>query len=100
MFILNKVSSEMTVSELKNEYVQETGIKKEDCILMTRKKREIMEDSKTLRDYNVGTYKRHVFILETKSSWLMHFIYATWLHPGLISHNMTEDLMKMYKGEN
>ncbi len=63
-----------------------------------------MEDNKSLQDYDVKMlqckdHSHQVLHLETKSSWLMHFIHLTRLYPGLISRNMSEDLMQMYKGE-
>ena len=90
---LKNISYGTTIHEVKAKYECETGIAKEDCILKNWDGK-MMEDGKTLRDYKVTMENDHnILYLETKSSWLLHFIHSTRLYPGLISLNMTEHLM-------
>ena len=49
----------MPISVIKDNYEQETGIAKEDCILRNYEG-EIMEDEKTLMDYDVLKPNGHI----------------------------------------
>ncbi len=49
----------MPISVIKDKYEQETGIAKEDCILKNSDG-EIMEDQKTLIDYDVLKPNGHI----------------------------------------